>query len=116
MQERATAVGPRAARRFHLDEVVSVRVLDAEAPDFAAICRNVSASGMLLCVPRALPAGARVEIWMMMPSATASSAFPLRYRGRVVRTERAPEGERMAVHFEQVEIVACGLSAAAGQS
>lgn len=93
------------ARRFALNEIVAVRVLNSDMPDFAAMCLNVSASGILLSTPCSIPEGLPVELWMMMPAAEAAAVFPIRYTGRVVRTEWGSEGARAAVAFTSVEIL-----------
>ena len=98
----------RRAQRFLVSQIVAVRSIDGELSELSGWTRNVSACGIFFCADRAVPEGARVELFMMMPIASfrAASEFPLHASGQVVRMEAQGDQFGIAVQLDHFDVLA----------
>jgi hypothetical protein len=100
-------VEARRSQRFAVEQVVAVRSLDGRFEDLRGTSHDVSAGGLFFFSEVALPLGAPVEVFLMMPDSGTLfyDTFPLRGYGAVARVVRDDGRFGVAVAFEKIEVV-----------
>jgi hypothetical protein len=102
----------RAAQRFDFHLPVTVR-LAGSGQEGSGFTQDLSARGAFFYTDLALPAGACVELTLVMPSEiTLAENMRVRCRGKVVRVGKPAIGNRcgIAVHLEGYEFLQEGES------
>jgi hypothetical protein len=89
----------RRAKRFQVDWQVRVEATEDNNGGFieAGVLRNISSSGAMLFLATPLPAGTRLDIYVMLP---IQGKKWMKYPARVVRVERGIAAVGAAVKFD----------------
>ena len=95
---QGAALGRRRAQRFTVDWEVIVRGKDELGSSFdeTGSLRNLSSRGAFLSISRELRIGARLEVWIRIPSEPERWMV---YTGEVVRIEEDRSGIGAATKF-----------------
>ena len=97
----------RAAQRFDFHLPVTVRLVET-GQEGSGFTQDLSARGAFFYTDLGLPAGACVELTLVMPSEiTLAENMRVRCRGKVVRADKPALGTKcgIAVHLEGYEFL-----------
>lgn len=92
----------RRGRRFHVNWPVRVEGIDAGGAPFteSGLLNNISSSGALLTIPRPLPAGTRLDVYIDLPT---QGRKKMKYSASVVRVESEASLVGAAVSFDALK-------------
>lgn len=96
----------RSTRRFSLDLPISVKFLDNGRREVAGHTRDVSSRGVFMYLDTEIRVGAAIEFIMTLPpEITLSDPIRVRCHGRVLRVDKAGQGQGVAVAIDKYDFV-----------
>src|SRR3954464_6958387 len=96
----------RATRRFSLDLPISVKFLDNGERELAGHTRDVSSRGVFMYLDTEISAGAPIEFVMTLPpEITLADPIRVRCMGKILRVDKAAQGQGVAVTIEKYDFV-----------
>ena len=96
----------RTTRRFSLDLPISVKFLDDGKRELAGRTRDVSSRGAFMYLETDITAGASIEFVMTLPpEITLADPIRVRCMGKILRVDKATQGQGVAVKIEKYDFV-----------
>src|SRR5438309_2375389 len=98
----------RTTRRFSLDLPISVKFLDNGngKRELAGHTRDVSSRGVFMYLDTDIVAGAPIEFVMTLPpEITLADPIRVRCMGKILRVDKAAQGQGVAVAIEKYDFV-----------
>lgn len=96
----------RTTRRFSLDLPISVKFLDNGQRELAGHTRDVSSRGVFMYLDTDITTGAPIEFIMTLPpEITLADPIRVRCKGKILRVDKAAQGQGVAVTIEKYDFV-----------
>lgn len=96
----------RNTRRFSLDLPISVKFLNNGKRELPGHTRDVSSRGVFIYLDTEISAGAPIEFVMTLPpEITLADPIRVRCTGKILRVEKATQGQGVAVTIEKYDFV-----------
>jgi hypothetical protein len=96
----------RTTRRFSLDLPISVKFLNNGQQELTGHTRDVSSRGVFMYLETEISAGAPIEFVMTLPpEITLADPIRVRCMGKILRVDKAAQGQGVAVAIEKYDFV-----------
>jgi hypothetical protein len=96
----------RTTRRFSLDLPISVKFLNNGKRELEGHTRDVSSRGVFMYLDGDLTAGAPIEFVMTLPpEITLADPIRVSCTGKILRVDKAAQGQGVAVTIEKYDFV-----------
>jgi len=96
----------RTTRRFSFDLPISVKFLNNGKRELEGHTRDVSSRGVFMYLDADITAGAPIEFVMTLPpEITLADSIRVRCMGKILRVDKAAQGQGVAVTIEKYDFV-----------